>query len=108
VLIVVFPPYQCSLHIGRAPNSFPTRRSSDLHAISTANPESRPVTGSRVALFGFPKLIPTRNGPRGARSFNTARSRSPSQFAASRSEEHTSELQSHLNLVCRYLLENNK
>src|SRR5260370_25927390 len=28
------------------------------------------------------------------------------QFLVSRSEEHTSELQSHLNLVCRLLLEN--
>src|SRR5260370_20500516 len=29
-------------------------------------------------------------------------------FAGSRSEEHTSELQSHLNLVCRLLLEKKK
>src|SRR5882762_10633184 len=29
----------------------------------------------------------------------------PSTMAANRSEEHTSELQSHLNLVCRLLLE---
>src|SRR5207237_9478164 len=38
----------------------------------------------------------------------TGRSASPAQIAASannRSEEHTSELQSHLNLVCRLLLE---
>src|SRR5260370_15781232 len=30
------------------------------------------------------------------------------QFAETRSEEHTSELQSHLNLVCRLLLEKKK
>src|SRR5260370_14342654 len=30
------------------------------------------------------------------------------QFRAGRSEEHTSELQSHLNLVCRLLLEKKK
>src|SRR5260370_20585419 len=30
------------------------------------------------------------------------------RWAASRSEEHTSELQSHLNLVCRLLLEKKK
>src|SRR5690242_20835063 len=29
----------------------------------------------------------------------------PAPFAATRSEEHTSELQSHVNLVCRLLLE---
>src|SRR5260370_28706449 len=32
----------------------------------------------------------------------------PPSFAAARSEEHTSELQSHLNLVCRLLLEKKK
>src|SRR2546430_13337651 len=32
----------------------------------------------------------------------------PSDSVASRSEEHTSELQSHSNLVCRLLLENKK
>src|SRR5260370_32669241 len=34
--------------------------------------------------------------------------RSPSPSAQKRSEEHTSELQSHLNLVCRLLLEKKK
>src|SRR5260370_16110418 len=32
----------------------------------------------------------------------------PSDFSECRSEEHTSELQSHLNLVCRLLLEKKK
>src|SRR5260370_41597343 len=32
----------------------------------------------------------------------------PNSFIAQRSEEHTSELQSHLNLVCRLLLEKKK
>src|SRR5260370_10871644 len=32
----------------------------------------------------------------------------PSSFTFARSEEHTSELQSHLNLVCRLLLEKKK
>src|SRR5207237_10180571 len=35
-------------------------------------------------------------------------SRKPTVSAAPRSEEHTSELQSHLNLVCRLLLEKKK
>src|SRR5260370_15694709 len=38
----------------------------------------------------------------------TRRSKLVSRAAASRSEEHTSELQSHLNLVCRLLLEKKK
>src|SRR5260370_20053409 len=32
----------------------------------------------------------------------------PTKFSRKRSEEHTSELQSHLNLVCRLLLEKKK
>src|SRR5260370_5007845 len=40
------------------------------------------------------------------RSRRWSRSRSP--FRRDRSEEHTSELQSHLNLVCRLLLEKKK
>src|SRR4051812_26303993 len=38
------------------------------------------------------------------RAFDTQYSRSPA-WTANRSEEHTSELQSHVNLVCRLLLE---
>src|SRR5260370_23843958 len=42
-------------------------------------------------------------------SSRTAFRSQPKSFpAASRSEEHTSELQSHLNLVCRLLLEKKK
>src|SRR5260370_12558470 len=43
-------------------------------------------------------------------SFSSERTgpRSRSRREASRSEEHTSELQSHLNLVCRLLLEKKK
>src|SRR5260370_14229713 len=42
------------------------------------------------------------------RTMRIARSSSPSVSARARSEEHTSELQSHLNLVCRLLLEKKK
>src|SRR5207237_6593629 len=62
-------------------HSFPTRRSSDL--ASTAQ-----------TLEGMPTMART----------NT---KTPEQRNA-RSEEHTSELQSHLNLVCRLLLEKKK
>src|SRR5260370_5295047 len=37
-----------------------------------------------------------------------SRSRGPAVLSTIRSEEHTSELQSHLNLVCRLLLEKKK
>src|SRR5437773_8733809 len=64
-------------------HSFPTRRSSDL-------------TGS---------------GPRhpaGQRRGSARRARSARADRARRSEEHTSELQSHHDLVCRLLLEKKK
>src|SRR5688500_19355238 len=69
------------------PNSFPTRRSSDL----------RSASGTR-AVPGPP--LPPR----------TSRNPIPRRFSAkpandSRSEEHTSELQSPCNLVCRLMLE---
>src|SRR5437879_12381431 len=64
-------------------HSFPTRRSSDLAS-----------TSSRASWYSFSR----RRCPS---------SRSASSFAA-RSEEHTSELQSPMYLVCRLLLEKKK
>src|SRR5438477_320853 len=63
-------------------HSFPTRRSSDLAIVDTnADPDliSVPIAGNDDAIRSV-ELI-------------------------TRSEEHTSELQSHVNLVCRLLLE---
>jgi len=45
--------------------------------------------------------------PGGSVYFSTI-NRNPKAYAFARSEEHTSELQSHLNLVCRLLLEKKK
>src|SRR5260370_13323338 len=42
------------------------------------------------------------------RSFGKISQRFASKFCRTRSEEHTSELQSHLNIVCRLLLEKKK
>src|SRR5438034_8656022 len=48
-------------------------------------------------------------GPPGPRKFGRGRaSFKPSRSLSSRSEEHTSELQSHSDLVCRLLLEKKK
>src|SRR2546421_7272161 len=69
---------------------FPTRRSSDL--VSTCAASSR--VGSRTRQRKFPCF---------ARSV-----RMGSANAAVRSEEHTSELQSRSDLVCRLLLEKKK
>src|SRR5207237_7470786 len=95
------PPFffsYCSLP-PRALHSFPTRRSSDLAAYPWA-PRLRSIEhpcprGSPVRHWSLPEC----NRKRKSRS-GTPRS--------TRSEEHTSELQSHLNLVCRLLLEKKK
>src|SRR5436190_8079449 len=75
----------------RPPNSplFPTRRSSDLGA--------RPRIARGTRILG-------RSLPPGRRSA-ASRGGSPAGRKQTRSEEHTSELQSHSDLVCRLLLE---
>src|SRR5207237_1584235 len=70
-------------------HSFPTRRSSDLG-------EVRGVGGLDAARRAWMKG-PSRRGRRVPGCVPTVEDH--------RSEEHTSELQSHLNLVCRLLLE---
>src|SRR5260370_4860188 len=64
----------------------------------------RPV-GLSPAASGFPTSV-RRSAPRAPESSADAPPVRPSDD--SRSEEHTSELQSHLNLVCRLLLEKKK
>src|SRR5207237_5406500 len=64
----------------------------------------------RSTLFPYTTLFRScgarlRPGSKPARSCSPASERPP---RSSRSEEHTSELQSHLNLVCRLLLEKKK
>src|SRR5260370_28099790 len=67
---------------------------------------SSPVTTYNDARCFVPASVSTRE-PLG--KSKAARLRRPASFALGiRSEEHTSELQSHLNLVCRLLLEKKK
>src|SRR4030066_1785978 len=60
----------------------------------------------RSTLFPYTTLFRSASGPDSRDS--CCAPRSPKARAFSRSEEHTSELQSHLNLVCRLLLEKTK
>src|SRR5690606_40640631 len=91
----------------RDPHSFPTRRSSDLPKWS-GSASSRPGGGvsSASSIIG--------NRGAGAVSPSTiefatiAPTAAMTAMAAARSEEHTSELQSRENLVCRLLLEKKK
>src|SRR5688500_19503829 len=77
-------------------HSFPTRRSSDLHDLDV---------GERVAdpLIGVPQLDLAQTGGVDAQGAVGQR-----EQLGVRSEEHTSELQSPCNLVCRLLLEKKK
>src|SRR5207237_9582618 len=94
---VLFQCYSDHPHL----HSFPTRRSSDLPPVSCRANSSGGVR-SRKLSFGEVQTslirFPSRRGPRYSR-------RTSSSGNSGRSEEHTSELQSHLNLVCRLLLE---
>src|SRR5579883_3566357 len=58
----------------------------------------------RSTLFPYTTLFRSRGGP-GSRCSSSG---APGPGTASRSEEHTSELQSRENLVCRLLLEKKK
>src|SRR2546422_4774507 len=88
--------------IRRPPRStlFPTRRSSDLHEVA-AGPCDERRRGGGVGV----RERQRRDRVRGERRAGVeAEPAEPQQ----RSEEHTSELQSRLHLVCRLLLEKKK
>src|SRR5207249_10780433 len=80
-------------------HSFPTRRSSDLD-------RPLPLSFAQERLWWLEQLHP------GAALYNvTLQARLPATdpaLVAARSEEHTSELQSRFDLVCRLLLEKKK
>src|SRR5688500_19642412 len=77
----------------RNPRSFPTRRSSDLPLAVFVAGDERRLGGVGVGVVGGELVVQAPLG-RGQRF-----------RVGARSEEHTSELQSPCNLVCRLLLE---
>src|SRR5947207_8997730 len=87
------------------PPLFPTRRSSDLHDISVV----RHVSNDLVVMY-LGRVVET--GPTQHVIANPAHPYTQAMTCwvgpVSRSEEHTSELQSHSELVCRLLLEKKK
>src|SRR5690606_40685358 len=93
----------------RALPSFPTRRSSDLPSWSfpSQTPQLRDVLAcyAAAAMRGFVIYLMFIAG---LLLVTTEAITTPDQGQYVRSEEHTSELQSRENLVCRLLLENKK
>src|SRR5690625_7951089 len=93
--------YQC-LHDPLALPSFPTRRSSDLHSAAAdhrrCGAPARPGRPDRPGRgrYRLPAVVTVAGAVRDRLA------------AATRSEEHTSELQSRGHLVCRLLLEKKK
>src|SRR5205807_2750498 len=86
------------------PHSFPTRRSSDLHAGAVGGERAAhgPCEGQVLAeLLRAGGGVLLALGGRSAEAIDA-------HVLGPRSEEHTSELQSPCNLVCRLLLEKKK
>src|SRR5207237_7952936 len=89
------------LHVTlRHPHPFPTRRSSDLSDGRSERAATVRITTCSDAPAG---LISWWRGDLDANDNNRRH-----HATLERSEEHTSELQSHLNIVCRLLLEKKK
>src|SRR5207302_9448849 len=95
---------QCSPHLLPL-HSFPTRRSSDLTGIPSVAILNRSAQIAASYDRGAIQDIPNVSRVRSANAVVRA---GRQQFGTSRSEEHTSELQSRENLVCRLLLEKKK
>src|SRR5205085_9941572 len=89
-------------------HSFPTRRSSDLETSAASRPSTpiRSSAGPPAAgcCTSDRSLSSGASGPGRSLPYWAA----PSRSRPARSEEHTSELQSQSNLVCRLLLEKKK
>src|SRR5690606_41186887 len=94
-----------------SPHSFPTRRSSDLTAAFIFRDEIKQAIGVNFVGIIYDATNATIGGFVGAyEAIKVVWAGFPSAlgdlvFQGARSEEHTSELQSRENLVCRLLLE---
>src|SRR5690606_40310236 len=86
---------------------FPTRRSSDLHATDSGEGLAERVRAYRDRVIEV-ALRDTDGAALRVRVAAAVFGQATSPFRVQRSEEHTSELQSRENLVCRLLLEKKK
>src|SRR5699024_12309589 len=108
-LLLFYPPFLTLFHVTcfvqrhldlRYLHSFPTRRSSDLNFTSFEAIACVPTT-TFILPLRRPSLVSRIS------CADVARDRLPTSMP-NRSEEHTSELQSRFDLVCRLLLEKKK
>src|SRR5690606_41545671 len=100
-ILYMYTFFSCSGDL-RDLHSFPTRRSSDLERLLCLTDTLRPAeVHAALALVGIPQLARAQVHRLSGGEFQRA-------LLARRSEEHTSELQSRENLVCRLLLEKKK
>src|SRR5207237_5706711 len=86
-------------------HSFPTRRSSDLDIPEDVMPTKRTWRDRQQVAFPSAYCLSELTGKI---MYPQLRYDGYGDGVGERSEEHTSELQSHLNLVCRLLLEKKK
>src|SRR5260370_9919541 len=106
--MAMLPHEPCSIVVRPSPASKPPRLSFSLlllleWAPRSSAPRGRPMSDMRDAI------VVLLAGGQGERLWPLTRDRAkPAVPFGARSEEHTSELQSHLNLVCRLLLEKKK
>src|SRR5699024_12795079 len=98
LFLVTSPPPPPALH------SFPTRRSSDLSWVAACARYSVRSRSCAASGADHPCSRACRSTSRWAREV-TSRGARPRRTGCARSEEHTSELQSRFDLVCRLLLE---
>src|SRR5690606_41874708 len=87
---------------------FPTRRSSDLSMITSMSSTGRSIRGSSRPLTVMGMLAAAINHADTCAAATRNMTMAEVLPADNRSEEHTSELQSRENLVCRLLLERKK
>src|SRR5690606_41867452 len=97
----------------RALHSFPTRRSSDLTPRRREGASVIDANGARVVIndaryFALEEYRHAHRPSNHRVRFSARARRRLRRAARRRSEEHTSELQSRENLVCRLLLEKKK
>src|SRR5207237_8911767 len=90
------------------PRSFFVTATAPTQLYTLSLHDALPISSTRHAETDGASSSPWARGVSSPRAATTSRSAVTTAARTKRSEEHTSELQSHLNLVCRLLLEKKK